>query len=138
MPSFLNKERYVKVADMEFGAPNTYTDYEELCMRSEDPEWYAWLYEQTAWLVWNHFVPDEKSQDICDLVFYNVVHVLSSYQECDVTITKELVQMLVESSDHMVSEVLRCEWVKRADENWKERIERIRAKKGLPSVDTYK
>ncbi len=115
---FLNRERYVKVTDLKIGKSGAYTDYEEMALREGDPDWFATLENVVVDTCWDPNNTDQENQDLCDLVFYNSIHVLYWWHSTDVTITEDLCRMAVESCWHMVLEVLTCEWVIRSDKKW--------------------
>ena len=117
-PSFINKERYVHIPELEIGRPGTYTDYEELALREGDPEWFKTLRDYVA-SQWLYGQDDQLEKDRCDLIFFNSVHVLSWWEGTGVTITEELVSLSVETSGHMLVETLNTEWLIRSDDDWK-------------------
>ena len=125
MTGFLNKERYVRVRDVEIGRPGSYTDYEELALREGDPDWFDVLRSYVAGQ-WMHGRDTQSEKDKCDLIFFNSVHVLSWWEGTGVTITEELVSLSVETSGHMLVETLNTEWLIRSEDNWEELAEQER------------
>lgn len=130
MNDMLNDERYVRVTDLQFGESESYTDFEELALRSGDPDWYTELRRQVVTLSWHEWLEHQRNIDRCDLVFYTSIHVLSSYSDCDVDITNELVQTVVETCVTMLGD-LKCQWVMRSGHDWKDQLETNRERWNL-------
>lgn len=132
MTSFLNKERYVRVPDLKIGRLDTYTDYEELALREGDPEWFETLKTSVA-AQWLHGMDVQDEKDRCDLIFFNSVHVLSWWEGTGVTITQELIDIVVESSGHMLVETLNTEWLIRSQDDWEDLANKEREKRYDPA-----
>ncbi len=107
MTGFLNKERYVKVSDLKLGQPGTYTDYEELVFMYKESDWVTDLTAQVK--------SYKLTNDQNELVFYNSIHILNSIEEVVGKVTEHDVTTVLESSVHMLVEVLTSEWVIRSD-----------------------
>lgn len=128
--SFLNRIRYVRVSDLKLGAnpQGCYTDWEELAFTDKDSPMWSWLEKYVATIAYDPYKDETcpkygymKNQDVCDLVFYNVAHVMCAWTDCDVTVTEEMVHLAVETANHMLTDVVMADWVCRCETVWSEK-----------------
>lgn len=129
----LSRERYVHVSDLRLGEKSSYTDFEELAFSDLDDvaelvtEVIAGMTEYSGnymispptgapehkRAVWTEDYPNR--QNIRDILFYNVIHVVSAWNECDIPWDREKVETVVDCSRHLLEDVLTCGWVMRQD-----------------------
>lgn len=131
----LNRGRYVHVSDLRLGEKTSYADFEELAFSDLDDvaevvtEVIAGMTEfsgnyqisgphkdeQGEWVsaVWTEDYPNR--QNIRDILFYNVIHVVSAWNDCDIPWDREKIETIVDSSRHLLEDVLTCGWVMRQD-----------------------
>ncbi len=107
-----NREKYVQVRDLEIGKEGTYTDYEELTFQN-DPEKFVWLKDLEDLIRSYKLTPDQS-----DLIFYNSIHILYDLQLNVGVPNVEDVSTIVDTSYHLLCEVMRCQAVRRPDIDW--------------------
>ncbi len=128
--SFLNRDRYVKVTDLDLGKEGSYTDYEELAFTDTDTPPFQWLVSSICshgYMPWNYNKTEEEWaveqrlwQDRADVIFHCCAHVISAWIDCDgqEAVTKERVDMLVDSARNMLDGTLNTEWLMRSGHDW--------------------
>ena len=62
--------------------------------------------------------PAEVQQDFCDLVFYSAIHVLSSYRDAGTKLSKEKIQLVVETVAYSFDIVGTNDYIVRSGIDW--------------------